>query len=174
MQTVADTARGAHMETNPQALLAAISKRWECEAEAQTNANNADMCEEQQEGQQQRVVDLAPDEPPFDASTTSTICAKAGELCGRRCKDVDSGARHLVHMIRNFPFRPYLTTDGGVYIRVAASLDWQADNADLVEFFHRLWWTAAGDAVLDRHRADFPLRDPVRPVVYGLPAVGAE
>lgn len=161
------------METNPQALLAAISQRWALQAETQTTvpavAAGDEQAGEEHDNGQATCADLSPDEPTFVASTTFTVCAKAGELCGRRCKDIDSAARHLVHMIRNYPFRPYLTTDGGVYIRVAASVDWQAENEELIGFFHRLWWTAAGDAVCERFRDRLPMREPVRPALYGLP-----
>lgn len=157
------------MVNSPEALLAAISRHWGMQEEAQTTpaatTNEDGGCVSDSSADAGMLV---PDEPQFPMPTREHVCAKAGTFCGRRCTDVDRGARHLVYMIRHFPFRPFVTNDGGCGVRVAASTDWQADNADLIDWFHRLWWTAAGDAVLERYRDRLPVHDLRCPVVYGL------
>lgn len=154
------------MSKTPKALLAAISAYWEAQTTPQAAAHSGSTAI--------KVIraPLDPDdpacaidaaEPPFESQPISTICAKGGELSGYRCKDLDRAARHLVHLVRTYPFRPYRIEGGGCGVYISAPRQWQEDNAELVASFLRVWWTAAGDAVLDRYSDRLPLVEADRP-----------
>lgn len=143
------------MSNKAKSLLEKMAQHWEAEESSVTTGQTT--------GQEPLLVAetdaIAEDEPPFD-DVEPGFCAKVGtSLCGWQCADVDRGARRLVYLVRHYPFRPYLVHGGGSGIHLAAGPEWREQHAELEKEFCRLWWSAAGDAVIARYRDKLPLMD---------------
>lgn len=139
------------MSDQAKALLAKIARHWAEDEPAVTTGPEQLLVP--------ATVEIAEDEPPFDTPEPG-FCAKVGSrFCGWQCDDVDRGARRLVYLVRHYPFRPYLVHGGGSGFHVAASREWREQHSELDKEFSRLWWSAAGDAVIERYGDKLPVMD---------------
>lgn len=140
------------MSNATKALLDKVSQFWTDEEQTQTGAA---ACPGVEVRNSQPVEE---NEAPFDEPTRENFCAYVGgHLLGQKCMDVDQAARRLVYLVRKYPIRPYLVHGGGSGIHIAAGATWKAENDDLIKEFSRLWWSAAGDAVIERYGDKLPV-----------------
>ena len=77
-----------------------------------------------------------------------------GALIGRRllghvCDDATSGAHRIVEICRAHPVRPYLVEGGGRGFRIPKGWSMGDGHWETVKEFERLWWSKAGDIVVE-------------------------
>lgn len=140
------------MKNDTKALLDKVSRFWADTNQTQTgNIIPTDLTV-----QTDQPVDHG--EAPFPDPTQETFCTRVGgRLLGHECRDVDQGARRLVYLVRHYPIRPYLVHGGGSGIHIAAGAAWKEEHDALIREFSNLWWSAAGDAVIERYGDKLPM-----------------
>lgn len=73
-------------------------------------------------------------------------------LLGNACNknDVAGGANRIVELCRKHPVRPYLVEGGGRGFTTPNGWGTNETNWAVIKEFEQLWWSAAGDAVVER------------------------
>lgn len=91
-------------------------------------------------------------ELPFAAPVLEFWQAAIGKkLLGNEVDDVNRAAQRLVQLVRQYPFRPYRIQGGGSGIGVPRGWATKTpENWALYCEFSDLWWSAAGDALIER------------------------
>lgn len=110
-------------------------------------------------------------EPVFTTPIKEKQCAHIGAmLLGKESEDINRDAQRIVTLVRNYPIRPYRITGGGTGIYIPTGWAAIGNNWEIFKEFSDLWWTAAGDAVLERYKDRLPRRDRDTPsLCYGAP-----
>lgn len=115
---------------------------------------------------------------PRNRGRTGIRCPCGGKLVrrcgpqalGKRKLDIDRDARRIVEIVRTYPVRPYLVEGGGSGFVAPHDAAWRDEHENIVREFAALWWTAAGDAVIERYGDRLPVvpNDEYPPCIYGF------
>lgn len=111
------------------------------------------------------------EEPAFAVPVVESWCADVGrKLLGKESSDIDRDARRIVEIVRTYPVRPYLVEGGGSGFVAPHDAAWRDEHENIVREFAALWWTAAGDAVIERYGDKLPVvpNDEYPPCIYGF------
>ena len=99
--------------------------------------------------------------PPRGAGTQSGRLRRKHrkETAGQRVRQsvVASGADRIVELCRAYPVRPYLVEGGGRGFTIPNSWGANETNWAVVKEFEMLWWSDAGDAIVERYADRLPM-----------------
>ena len=85
-------------------------------------------------------------------------CGDVGyRLLGHECGDLDTDAMRILEIVRKYPVRPYMVKGGGSGFDIPPGWGKYEWNWEIVKEFSRLWWSAAGDAVIARYGHRIPV-----------------
>ncbi len=77
-----------------------------------------------------------------------------GKVCDKSAGA--SGADRIVELCRAYPIRPYLVEGGGRGFTIPNGWGANETNWAVVKEFERLWWSEAGDDIVERFRDKLP------------------
>lgn len=88
---------------------------------------------------------VEPDEDEFS-------CEWVGmNIVGRKSEAPEADAARLEYLMRHYPIKPYLNEGGGSGIEHPHDYDWQRANDHIVKEFSELWFTKAGDIIIEKY-----------------------
>ena len=110
-------------------------------------------------GQNEQTVKGAVPSPTEPEPKAEGFGASIGRrLLGNVCDKsvVASGADRLVELCRAYPVRPYLVEGGGRGFTIPNGWGANETNWAVVKEFERLWWSEAGDEIVERFADKLP------------------
>ena len=78
-----------------------------------------------------------------------------GNVCDK--SEVASGANRIVELCRKYPVRPYLVVGGGRGFNIPNGWGANETNWAVVKEFEMLWWSEAGDAIVECYADRLPM-----------------
>ena len=94
-------------------------------------------------------------EPKADGFGASIGRRLLGNVCDK--SEVASGANRIVELCRKYPVRPYLVDGGGRGFKIPNGWGANETNWAVVKEFERLWWSEAGDSIVERYADRLPM-----------------
>lgn len=72
------------------------------------------------------------------------------KILGQLSEDLDRDVARLKEIMRMHPIRPHLHEGGGSGFTYPNNFEWRQEYDDLISEFARLWWTRAGDIIIEQ------------------------
>lgn len=101
--------------------------------------------------EQAPVAQAAPVQEEAPRQVVEHSCEWVGmKILGRICEDLERDVARLKEIMHRHPIRPHLHEDGWSGFTYPRNADWQREHEGLVSEFERLWWTRAGDIIIEQ------------------------
>ena len=121
-------------------------------APVEPSPSDAGRNEQRGEGAVPSPTEPEPKAEGFGASIGRRLL---GNVCDKSV--VASGADRLVELCRAYPVRPYLVEGGGRGFTIPNGWGANETNWAVVKEFERLWWSEAGDEIVERFADKLPM-----------------
>lgn len=81
-------------------------------------------------------------------------------IVGRISEDPEKDAARLEYLMRHYPIRPHLNEGGGSGFEHPHNYEWSQKHDHLVSEFSDLWFTKAGDIIIQKYGSRMEVKPP--------------
>ena len=72
------------------------------------------------------------------------------KILGQLSEDLERDVARLKEIMHMHPIRPHLHEGGGSGFTYPHNYEWRCEHDELISEFARLWWTRAGDIIIEQ------------------------